>query len=72
MTQRITPADLDLAAEWLDAIDPHSVEAPAILRVAAFLRREADRRELDAVVRSVAREKGVKPAAVRSLMAQHP
>jgi hypothetical protein len=64
---RITVADLENAARWLDECEDDAgldIQS-ACRRVAAWLRREAQVREKGAAVRAVARERGISPAAVR-------
>lgn len=69
---RMTTADLHIAADWLDTYEdaPDGDEAAGCQRVAAFLRAEADRRDREASVRAIAREKGVPAKAVRRALAQ--
>lgn len=67
---RMTTADLLTAAEWLDVNEGDNGETDACQRVAAFLRAEADRRDREASVRAIAREKGVPAKAVRRALAQ--
>lgn len=61
MTARVTVSALRLAAEWVEAYDADGEDDPAavsaeLAAVAEFLRTEADRRDRDALVRSVARQ----------------
>lgn len=70
---RMTTNDMHIAADWLDMYEdaPDGNEAAGCRRVAAFLRAEADRRDREALVRAIAREKGMPAAAVRRALAQN-
>ena len=61
---RVSKSDLHLAADWLDAYEDGREESPAIARVAAWLRKEAETR----YVREVAREQGKPMAEMRALI----
>jgi hypothetical protein len=70
-----TAADLELAATWLeeyndgDTLDPngdHDEAAEVMFRVAAWLRKEAARREEASQVRAVAKQYGVSEARARA------
>jgi hypothetical protein len=61
---RVSRSDLHLAADWLDAYDEGREESPAMARVAAYLRREAETR----YVREAAREHGKPMAEMRALI----
>ena len=72
MSRHPSPADLHIAAGWLEEYeaDEGDTARDACWRVAAYLREEADRRELNTTVASVASEKGVSVALVRQAISR--
>lgn len=74
---RMTPDDMRAAATWLlDGYEyaaddePADANALALARVGRWLLAEADRRELDAALRRIARDKDVPLSAVRAAYRQ--
>ena len=70
---RVSSDDLAFAVEWLDAYDAapdDEANGAAAQRVIAWLNAEIDRRAKDAVIRDVARRKGVSTAFVRKAIAR--
>jgi hypothetical protein len=63
---RVSKSDLHLAADWLDCYDDEADEKSVMIRVADWLRKEAETR----YVREVAREHGKPVAEMRRLIEQ--
>lgn len=64
--ERVTSEDLDTAIAWLEVNEGDQGEAESCRRVAAWLRAEMERRDLDNMIRQAARERGIKPAQIRA------
>ena len=65
---RLSIADLEVAAEWLDYNEGDDGEGDACRRVAAWLRAEAERREAENTARHIARKTGASLAQVRAAL----
>jgi hypothetical protein len=73
MTDRVTPADLMLAAEWLTIYEGDADELAAMRRVIAFLDKQVDRLQHNESVRVIAKERGVSVKVIRgALRKSHP
>ncbi len=71
MSARVTPEDLLTAAEWLDQYEGGAegpVNESSCMRVAAWLRAEADRRTFLAAAREVSRKTGAPMAHSKSML----
>lgn len=64
---RVSADDLDVAIAWLEVNEGEAGEAESCHRVAAWLRAEIDRRQLETALRQFAREQHLTPAQVRQL-----
>ena len=70
MADRVSAADLALAAEWLDSYDDTAEEAPGMYRVAEWMRAEVARREREVVIRDAAKRNNVPAKTVRRALAR--
>lgn len=68
MTRRPPPADLRLAAEWLECNEGEEEELAACHQTAKWLRTVADQAERDAEVRRLARETGHAAGTIKKVL----